>query len=220
MLKIAFLTSPRLVKFAFILLLSVLLSSSSSSSSSASSSPSAAAFACACCAEPGEWYENTGRLEGHEIEELRGLKFNKTANTYLNAAGFENLKGFPVEYESFNLSTSLSSRLALTMTFKGERGETGALVLSLPKVATSFGADLHDSPEGSAGPILYKEWRFEGLVTGTGVFRKGMARGTKFQLILQGRGNNCLSSADFKNWRLDITGPRAGYAFYGDLATP
>jgi hypothetical protein len=208
--------SSRIAKLAFILLLALL----SASPSAPSAAPAAAAFACACCAESGEWYERTGKVESYEIEELRRVQFSKTANTYLNAAGFEVLKGFPGEYESFALSTSLSPRLSLTLTFKGERKETGALVLSLPRVATSFGADLHDAPEGSAGPILYKEWRFEGLVSGTGFFRKGMARGTKFQLILQGRGNACLSSSDFKNWRLNIYGPRASYSFYGDMTSP
>lgn len=147
------------------------------------------------------------------------MKFGKTASTYTNAAGYEGLKGFPVELDSFNLSASLSPRLSLTLTLRGERGETGSLILALPRVATSFGADLHDMPEGSAGPILYKEWRFSGLVSGTGIFRKSVVRGTKFKFILQGRGNNCLSSTDFKSWRLDITGPRAGYAFYGSLPT-
>ena len=84
-------------------------------------------------------------------------------------------------------------------------------------MATSFGADLHDAPEGSASPILYKEWRFTGRASGGGFFKKGIAPGTKFYLILQGRGNYCLSSSDFRNWRLDITGPRASYAFYGSL---
>lgn len=105
----------------------------------------------------------------------------------------------------------------MTLTLKGERGETGSLVLFLPRSATSFGADMHDYPEGSAGPILYKEWRFQGLAGGSGIFKKGIIPGTKFHLILQGRGNNCLSSTDFKNWRLEIEGPRASYAFYGSL---
>jgi hypothetical protein len=213
--KAAFPASSRNIKLAFIILLGLLLASPSTPSAAPS-----AAFACACCAEPGEWYERTEKIESYEIEELRRVEFGKIASTYLNAAGFDMLKGFPGEYESFALSTTLSPRLALTLTFKGERKETGALVLSLPRVATSFGADLHDAPEGSAGPILYKEWRFEGLVSGTGIFRKGMARGTKFYLILQGRGNECLSSSDFRNWRLDINGPRASYSFYGDLNHP
>jgi hypothetical protein len=214
-LKAASLPSSRIVKIASVLLLPVLLSVAPTTPSASS----AARFACACCAEPGEWYEQANRLEDYEIEELRNVKFDKTASTYLNAAGYDVLKGFPVEYDSFNLTASLSPRLALTLSLKGERGETGSLVLALPKVATSFGADLHDLPEGSAGPILYKEWRFEGLVTGTGIFRKNVVRGTKFKFILQGRGNNCLSSTDFKSWRLDIKGPRALYALYGTLAS-
>ena len=214
-LKNAFLLSSRKIKIAFFLFLLVLLSVAPATPSVTTS----AAFACACCAEPGEWYESTGRIADYEIEELRNVKFGKTASTYTNAVGYEGLKGFPVEYDSFNLSASLSPRLSLTLTLKGERGETGSLILALPKVATSFGADLHDMPEGSAGPILYKEWRFSGLVTGTGIFRKSVVRGTKFKFILQGRGNNCLSSTDFRNWRLDITGPRADYAFYGSFPT-
>ncbi len=178
---------------------------------------SEAAFLCACCAEPGEWYENTGRLESYEVSELRDVKFDATAQLYTNATGFEGLKGLPAQYESFKLSDSFGRALNLTLTFKGERGETGSLVLALPRVATTFGADMHDSPEGSAGPILYKELRFTGPARGTGMFRKSIVTGTKFHLILQGRGNACLSSSDFKHWRLDISGPRADYAFYGAL---
>lgn len=172
---------------------------------------------CACCAEPGEWFERTGKLESYEVTELRGVKFGATAKLYTTAAGFEGTKGLPAQYESFGLTDSFGRALSLTLTFKGERGETGSLVLRLPQVATSFGADLHDYPEGSAGPILYKEWRFGGPARGTGMFRRSVVPGTKFRLVLQGRGNNCLSSTDFKNWRLDITGPRADYAFYGAL---
>ena len=213
--KAACLSSSRIIKIAFIFLLALL----SASPSTRSAAP-AATFACACCAESGEWYEYTAKIPSYEIEELRNVKFGQTAQTYLNAAGFEALKGLSLEYDSFELSTVLNPRLTLTLSFKGERGERGSLILSLPRVATSFGADLHDAPEGSAGPILYKEWRFKGVASGSGFFKKGIAPGTKFSLILQGRGNNCLSSTDFKNWRLDITGPRALYAFYGDLKNP
>lgn len=206
--KNAFLSSSKIILVALLILLPVLSASPSTN------------FTCACCAESGEWFERTERMESFEIDELRRVTFDKTASVYLTAAGFEDLKGLSLEYESYKLSSLLKPSLALTMTFKGERGETGSLVLSLPKVATLFGADLHDAPEGSAGPILYKEWRFKGTVTGSGFFKKGMTPGTRFQLILQGRGNNCLSSSDFNNWRLDITGPRASYAFYGSLKNP
>jgi hypothetical protein len=212
-LKNAFFLSPRTIKFAFIFLLLILVSAAPFTPSVSTS----AAFACACCAESGEWFERVGKLEAFEVAELRNVKFDKTASPYLNAAGFEVLEGFPAEYMSFNLSATLNTRLSLTLTLKGERGETGSIVLPLPKVATSFGADLHDMEEGSAGPILYKEWRFEGIASGTGIFRKSIVRGTKFKFILQGRGNNCLSSTDFKSWRLNIKGTRADYALYGSL---
>lgn len=208
MIKTGFLLKTRIIFIAFIVLLPVL--------SASSSTP----LMCACCAEPGEWYERTGRMVDYEIAELRNVEFSPTARTYMTPAGFEGLKGFPLEYESFTLTSNFKQNLALTLTFKGERGETGSLVLTLPRVATFFGADLHDMPEGSAGPILYKEWRFKGSVSGNGVFRKSIAPGTKYHLIFQGRGNNCLSSTDFGNWRLDITGPRADYAFYGSLKNP
>jgi hypothetical protein len=207
--------STRIIKIVFILLLALL-----SASPSTRSAPHAATVACACCAESGEWYENTARIQSHEIAELRNVEFGKTARTYLDAVGFEDVKGLPAQYDSFNLATSLSPRLTLTLSFKGERGERGSLILALPKVATSFGADLHDAPEGSAGPILYKEWRFKGVASGSGFFKKGIAPGTKYSLIFQGRGNNCMSSSDFRNWRLDITGPRASYAFFGDFINP
>ena len=209
MLKAAFLSSTRIIIIAFIVLLPVL-----------SASPATTFSSCACCAESGEWFERTGKMETYEIEELRSIEFDKTASTYLTVAGYEDLKGLSLEYDSFNLSSLLKPSLALTLTFKGARGETGSLTLPLPRVATLFGADLHDAPEGSAGPILYKEWRFKGIVRGSGFFRKGITPGTKYHLILQGRGNNCLSSSDFNNWRLDITGPRASYAFYGSLKNP
>jgi hypothetical protein len=125
-----------------------------------------------------------------------------------------------VDYQSFSLSNFFKAGNALTLTFKGESGAAGSLVLFLPRVAASFGVDMHQYPDGSAGPILYKEWRFEGSVGGSGIFKKGLARGTKFHLILQGQGNNCLSAEDFKNWRLQIKGPRASYAFYGSLKDP
>ena len=181
--------------------------------------PRPSVAACACCAEPGEWFERTAKIQSFEWEEIRKVDFDSTAKLYMTVAGYEDMKGLPAQSESFNLSDSNRGR-ALTLTFKAERGETGSLVLALPAVATSFGSDLRDAPEGSAGPILYKEWRFQGGVRGSGMFRRGIAPGTKFRLVLQGRGNNCLSATDFTHWRLEITGPRADYAFYGSLSNP
>lgn len=160
-------------------------------------------------------------MQQYEMSELRSMKLGKVAKLYTTEADMEGMKGLPVESYSFDLLANFfNPGRSTTMTFKGERGETGSLTLFLPRTATFFGADLHDYPEGSAGPILYKEWRLEGRVGGSGFFRKGIAPGTRFRLILQGRGNNCLSSSDFKSWRLQVSGPRASYAFYGLFADP
>jgi hypothetical protein len=70
------------------------------------------------------------------------------------------------------------------------------------------------------GPLLYKEWRFEGRVSGTGFFGAGIVAPTRYLLVLQGRGNGCQDAADFTHWRLQVSGRRAHYAFYGELARP
>jgi hypothetical protein len=83
----------------------------------------------------------------------------------------------------------------------------------------SYKADIRDgqtSPGG--GPLLYKEWRFEGQVSGTGLFRAGTTAPAKYFLVLQGRGNGCDNAEDFKHWLLRVNGTKAEYAFYGELA--
>jgi hypothetical protein len=208
--RAAFSPSTGIVKITLFILLSFM-----------TALPAAASFACACCAESGDWYERVAKVQDYESAELGRLKFNGAATLYTAAGEMEDYtKGLSVNYTSFNLSSLINPRRSITLKFKGEKGEMGSLVLSLPKVVTAFGADMHDMPEGSAGPILYKEWRFDGLASGSGIFKKGMTPGTRYRLILQGRGNNCLSAEDFKNWRLQVTGPRASYAFYGALADP
>jgi hypothetical protein len=213
-------TPLRLVKPSFLILIIVL---SVMPSGAVATKPSAAATSsalCACCANTGDWYETTGRLQDYEMAELRRVRFGAPAKVYTHEGMDGAPKGIGADYLSFELSSLTSPRGLITLKFTGERGETGSLVLIMPKVATSFGTDMHDMPDGSAGPILYKEWRFDGPASGSGIFRKGAGRGTRFSLILQGRGNNCLSAEDFRNWRLDIKGPRASYAFYGALADP
>jgi hypothetical protein len=68
--------------------------------------------------------------------------------------------------------------------------------------------------------VLYKEWRFEGEVNGTGFFKAGITARTKYFLVLQGRGNSCDAAEDFTHWQLKITGKKADYAFYGELSAP
>ena len=50
------------------------------------------------------------------------------------------------------------------------------LELLLPAKMWQHSADIHDGKLSPGGPLLYKEWRFEGNVTGTGVFKVGTFR--------------------------------------------
>ena len=181
----------------------------------------AGSAACACCAEPGTWYERTDRISDHELTELGRLRFDAVANTYLTEAGEDLIKGISLPSDTYSLTISKRQRGRWELSFRDQRNRRGTLTLIVPGTVVAFGADLHDSETaGGNGPLLYKELRLTGAVTGTGIFKDGMTAQTKFRLILQGRGNNCLDAEDFKNWTLQVFGPRASYSFYGSLKAP
>ncbi|HEX7317882.1 MAG TPA: hypothetical protein VF297_28520 [Pyrinomonadaceae bacterium] len=178
------------------------------------------AWACACCSHEGSYYVGTGRPSEYELSLVRQIRFGPKATLYTAEADPEDAaKGVAHVAESYALGGSLVGR-AWKLTFR-DAGKTGTLSLPLPAKLTSYTADIHDgqtSPGG--GPLLYKEWRFEGLVSGTGFFGAGIAGPTKYLLVLQGRGNACQNAEDFRHWRLQINGRKAEYAFYGELADP
>ncbi|HEX8494259.1 MAG TPA: hypothetical protein VF658_15530 [Pyrinomonadaceae bacterium] len=176
--------------------------------------------ACACCSEPGVWYERTDRIDEYEMTEINRLRFDAVANTYMTDAGEDMLEGVsnPAEEYAFSL-TKRQRRWALN--FKDKAGRTGTLSFTLPASIVEFAADINDGQQsGGGGPLLYKEWRLSGPVTGTGVFKKGNSPQTKFRLVFQGRGNSCTSAEVFDNWKLQIFGPRASYQFYGKFKEP
>jgi len=180
----------------------------------------ARAWACACCSNEGDYYVSSGKPSEYELSIVRQIRFGQTARLYLTEADAEETaKGLAHRVESYALGGSLVGgvwRLAFR-----DGNKTGTLSLPLPARMTGYTADIHDgqtSPGG--GPLLYKEWRFEGQVNGTGFFRAGIVGPTKYLLVLQGRGNGCQDAGDFKHWRLQISGRKAEYAFYGELADP
>jgi hypothetical protein len=79
-----------------------------------------------------------------------------------------------------------------------------------------FRVDTYNEGE----PVLYKELRFKSKVrNGTGFFSKGIALATEYFLVLQGKGNHCMAAEQFTHWRLEISGKKADYAFFGKLKT-
>jgi hypothetical protein len=85
------------------------------------------------------------------------------------------------------------------------------------KTISIFEVDPRDSPDQGTGPVLYKEWKLIGEVTGTGAFSGTNSPKQVLTLVLQGRGNSCTSAADFTHWTLVTEGPKGVYSLFGTL---
>ena len=176
--------------------------------------------ACACCSNEGDYRIGFGRPSEYELSLMGQVRFRGTAHLYLTEADMEeSARGLAHRAERYALSGSLVGG-AWKLVFR-DGAQTGTLTLPLPAKVLSYAADIRDGrTSAGGGPLLYKEWRFEGAAQGTGFFRDGIAPATRYFLVLQGRGNGCQNAEDFTHWRLQVTGRRAEYAFYGQLADP
>lgn len=178
------------------------------------------ALACACCSNAGDYRIDFDRPSDYELSIMRQVRFGGTAQLYLTEADMEeSAVGLAHRAESYALKGSLDDGV-WRLEFRDGK-QTGTLSLPLPAKMSSYAADIRDgrtSPGG--GPLLYKEWRFEGRPIGTGIFRAGLASPAKYLLVLQGRGNGCQDAGDFTHWRLNVSGSKAEYAFYGQLSNP
>ena len=179
------------------------------------SSFASTAFACACCAERGYYSIRTAKPSADEMKELQKLKF-QTAELYADAGYPETIKGISPLNTSFSV-TGLLNGNAWTFDFKDNRQKTGKLDLTKPLSMVEYMVDLPDANvEGEVK--LYKEWRFKYRVqNATGIFKTGFAPSSEYFLVLQGYGNVCTSAADFTKWRLEISGKRADFKFFGSL---
>ena len=177
-------------------------------------------FACACCAETGHYYSGLGELDDYPLSQLKRMRVMKTAFLFLTEAGLEeDAFGITNPKESYSTESLFVSNV-WRLTFRSGTN-TGTLELPLPAKLWIHSADIHDGKlSAGGGPLLYKEWRLEGEVKGSGVFKNGVASPAKYALVLQGRGNGCDNAEDFSHWRLDVRGESARYAFHGKLARP
>jgi hypothetical protein len=178
-------------------------------------------WACACCAHPGEYQINSVKPDAYQLSLMKRMRFGTTAYLFTGEAEAEDAaKGLVQPVDSYSLNGSLVGNV-WKLTFRNGE-ESGTLNLPLPPKMLRYAADLHDrrAKEGYPEPLLYKEWRFEGKVNGTGFFKAGITAPTKYFLVLQGRGNSCDGPENFTHWYLKITGKKADYAFYGELGPP
>lgn len=178
------------------------------------------AWACACCSNTGDYYIGFGKPSAYELGLMKQMRFGGTAYLYLTEADMEeSAKGLAHQAEHYSVKGSLVGNVWRLEFRDGDK--SGTLTLPMPAKMSSYTADIRDGQtSGGGGPLLYKERRFEGHVTGTGFFKAGIVAPTKYLLVLQGRGNGCDNAEDFTHWRLKITGKKADYAFYGELGEP
>lgn len=176
-------------------------------------------LACACCAERGHYSSETVKPDQYVMDILRTLRFSDPELYITVGMEDEDIRGLSSVSEAYRLMGRLEDR-SWKLNFSDARGKSGTLVLPVPDKITDFRVDIHDGKDGGAGsPLLYKEWQIRGsLKQADGIFQPS-GSGNNYFLLLQGRGNACTNAADFKNWRLEITGKNAGYTFFGSLTT-
>jgi len=167
------------------------------------------ALACACCSDENEYGIAFRRPTEYERVMLGDMKFAPSATKFEGPAS-------DVSPANYQLTGGLNGSIWKFNLREGSK--TGTLTLTMPVKMLNYVVDTHDgekSPGG--GPLLYKEWRFEGRASATGFLRYGGSPNSFF-LVFQGRGNRCDNAEDFSHWRVEVKGPRTRYVLFGELA--
>lgn len=176
---------------------------------------STVSFACACCAERGTYQVSTMTADKYHLDLLKDMRFGTSTELYMTA-GEGDIKGIAGLGDGDMSIVDAYTNNTWKLTIKSADGKTGTLLLPRPAKMTTRKIDLHDTKEGD--PILYKEFVFEGTVgSGSGVFKSGIVKPTKYTLVFQGRGNMCDNAEDFSDWNLQVVGSRAEYSFFGKM---
>lgn len=178
--------------------------------------------ACACCSDEGTYsLQPSEPLSGDLLEQIKSIEFASSARLFLvdGPDPEEQVKGLADISDTYVVSAATETK-QWRLKFQTEKGKTGELILPLPSKIAKLAVDIHNGETNAAGePLLYKEWRLEGRATGSDMFKEGFAAPVRYTLIFQGRGNRCDNSDDFTHWRLEMSGKKATYAFFGELAS-
>lgn len=183
-------------------------------------------WACACCADKGAYLISTDKIDEYRLGLLKEMKFGKETTLFTSDAGVDprDVKGLPEDYNDDNYQAGFD-KLTLngefiknkwTLNLIDYKGRKGGLVLTLPTKMLKYAFDLEPDNE-APNHNLYKEFRFEGGVKGTGFLQPSIATNTKFFLVFRGKGNACDNASDFNYWRVEVMGKKAGYAFWGKM---
>jgi hypothetical protein len=205
----------------------VLLLALGGASAALVSAPARRVLACACCADEGTRVEGEQKLEGWMLGELRRVRFGATARLRTGDGEMADYaKGIREPADSYQVALTRATDKrgeVWTLAFRDAAGRSGTLGWVLPRVVEELSVDPRDGQSGKVGgPLLYKELRLRMPVDATGVFEPGKAGGAGMtaRLVLQGRGNRCMAAEQLTHWSLAVSGPRAGYLFFGTLVAP
>jgi hypothetical protein len=170
------------------------------------------ALGCACCSDPGMREEAIVKVAEFHRAQIVGLEFGPEAELFMTDAGEESVKGVSAIADKYRLTVAFDEK-QWRFTFRTEEGKTGVLTLPVPSKLGTFRVDPRDGRKSAGGgPLLYKEWRWEGVPKAEGIFLKGAQR---YSLVFQGHGNRCDDYSDFSHWRLEVTGKNISYALFG-----
>jgi hypothetical protein len=176
----------------------------------------APASACACCPDDGDYASTTTTLDAFERSVLKPVRFGPTARLSSGQRGAEDFDALKHPAEAYPVSGTLQGK-AFQLVFR-DAGKAVPVSLTLPAQFVALSADIHDGKRfGAGGPLLYKEWRFEGPAKDTGLFKAGRSP-NRYVLVLQGRGGRCDEPGQFTHWHLRLIGGRTDYAFTGAIA--
>lgn len=172
-------------------------------------------LACACCAERGDYYLRESVAAEYQSAEINRIGL-ASALLHTDAGYPETIVGISPLGDSFSVRGTLTGK-AFRFEFTDDQSRKAVLTLTRPEKIEVFGVDQDPLSESNT-VILYKEIRFKSKVaSATGFLNKGIDAGTRYSLILQGRGNHCTSAEDFSSYILQVKGKNASYSFFGKL---
>jgi hypothetical protein len=176
------------------------------------------ASACACCTNPAQRYVGIMKMQPHQLDLVRSLKFAKQAELYLGEGDLGEVKGIANPTSNYELAVA-DQENRLVFSFRDGKKNEGTLTLALTDTISIFEVDPRDpkAPKNGLGPSLYKEWRLTAPLSGTGIFSAGNGGYQRMTLIFHGRGRGCTEASHFNAWSLYIHGPLGNYLFFGNL---
>lgn len=173
-------------------------------------------FACACCADKGHYSISTSKPSKFVFDTLKQLNLT-SAKLYANAGYPDNIKGINPLGNEFSIKSNFGANL-WNLNFLDNNSKNGNLDLLKPLSMVEYMVDLEPTNEEIKAVNLYKEWRFKYKVNeATGIFSQGYDKQSEYFLVLQGRGNLCTNIDDFKSYRIEITGRKSNFMFFGDI---